>query len=132
MAYRPDIGYFDGLNYVAAMCLEFQDAETAFNSTVNLINEYIITAIDSERKGEFKQYITAFESALAEEVPDVAGHFSENEVDSGVILRDWMCSLFTRCVDFEKAKRLWDILLLEGGFGLVKISCGILKLYVID
>lgn len=112
------------------MCLEFQDAETAFSSAVNLINEYILIAIDPERKAEFKQYQVAFESALSEEVPEVANYFSENNVESSVILRDWMCSLFTRCVNFEKAKRLWDILLLEGGFGLVKISCGILKLYV--
>lgn len=40
-----------------------------------------------------------------------------------------MTSLFTQCVSFEKAKRLWDILLLEGPFGVVKISLGILKLF---
>ena len=129
VAYRPDIGYFDGLNFVAAMVLQFQDAESAFTSTVNLFSEYIVDAVDPERKADFKDYCTAFESALGEEVPEVASYFSDKEVESAVILRDWMCSLFTRCVSFEKAKRLWDILLLEGEFGLVKISCGILKYY---
>ena len=50
MAYRPDIGYFDGLNFVAAMVLQFQDAESAFTSTVNLFSEYIVDAVDPERK----------------------------------------------------------------------------------
>lgn len=127
VAYRPDIGYFDGLNYVAAMLLQFQDQESAFTSTVNLFQEYMVVVMDPDRKMEFKDYCTAFESALGEEVSEVASYFSESKIDSSVILRDWMCSLFTRCVNFEKAKRLWDILLLEGGFGLVKISCGILK-----
>ena len=40
-----------------------------------------------------------------------------------------MGSLFTRCVNYEKAKRIWDILLLEGPFGIVKIALGILKLF---
>lgn len=109
------------------MLLQFQDQESAFTSTVNLFGEYIVVVMDPERKVEFKDYCTAFESALSEEVPDVASYFSDSNIDSAVIIRDWTCSLFTRCVNFEKAKRLWDILLLEGGFGLVKISCGILK-----
>lgn len=66
MAYRPDIGYFDGLNFVAAMVLQFQDAESAFTSTVNLFSEYIVDAVDPERKADFKDYCTAFESALGE------------------------------------------------------------------
>ena len=40
-----------------------------------------------------------------------------------------MGSLFTHCVDYEKAKRLSDILLLEGPFGIVKIALGILRLF---
>lgn len=89
MAYRPDIGYFDGLNYVAAMLLQFQDQESAFTSTVNLFGEYIVDAVDAERSGEFKDYCAAFESALSEEVPDVASYFSDNNVNSAVILKDW-------------------------------------------
>ena len=40
-----------------------------------------------------------------------------------------MGSLFTHCVDYEKAKRIWDILLLEGPFDIVKIALGILRLF---
>ena len=110
------------------MLLQFQDQESAFTSTVNLFQEYMMVVMDPDQKMEFKDYCNAFELALGEEVGEVASYFSDSGIDSATILRDWMCSLFTRCVSFEKAKRLWDILLLEGGFGLVKISCGILKL----
>ena len=85
MAYRPDIGYFDGLNFVAAMVLQFQDAESAFTSTVNLFSEYIVDAVDPERKADFKDYCTAFESALGEEVPEVASYFSDKEVELSLI-----------------------------------------------
>ena len=129
VAYRPDIGYFDGLNYVAAMLLQFQDEESAFTSTVNLFTQYILNAVDSDMKSKFANYCAAFNLAMDEEVPNVKHAFQENKVEVMTILKDWMCSLFTRCVDFEKAKRLWDILLLEGPFGIVKISLGILKMF---
>ena len=47
----------------------------------------------------------------------------------GRALTSRMGSLFTHCVDYEKAKRIWDILLLEGPFGIVKIAMGILSLF---
>lgn len=129
VAYRPDIGYFDGLNYVSAMLLQFQDEESAFTSTVNLFTQYLSNAVDPEMKDKFKEYCAAFSSAMEEEVPDVRSAFQENKVDVAVILRDWIYSLFSRCVNFEDAKRLWDILLLEGPFGIVKIALGILKMF---
>ncbi|CBK24701.2 LOW QUALITY PROTEIN: uncharacterized protein [Blastocystis hominis] len=129
VAYRPDIGYFDGLNYISAMLLQFQDEESAFTSTVNLFTQYLSNAVDPEMKDKFKEYCAAFGSAMDEEVPDVRSAFQDNKVDIAVILKDWIYSLFTRCVNFEDAKRLWDILLLEGSFGIVKIALGILKMF---
>lgn len=129
VAYRPDIGYFDGLNFVGAMLLQFQDSESAFTSVVNLFMSYIINAVDPEMKSSFACYCNAFMSAMEEEVPDVASYFQENKISVDTILKDWMGSLFARTVSYEKSKRLWDILLLEGPFGIVKISLGILKHY---
>ena len=129
VAYRPDIGFFDGLNYISAMLLQFQDEESAFTSTVNLFTQYLSNAVDPEMKDKFKEYCAAFGSAMDEEVPDVRSAFQDNKVDIAVILKDWIYSLFTRCVNFEDAKRLWDILLLEGSFGIVKIALGILKMF---
>lgn len=129
VAYRPDIGYFDGLNYVAAMLLQFQDEESVFTSVVNLFLKYIINAVDPEMKSSFEDYCNTFNRALEEEVPDVASYFQEQDIKISTILKDWMGSLFARTVAYEKSKRLWDILLLEGPFGIVKIGLGILKYY---
>ena len=129
VAYRPDIGYFDGLNYVAAMLLQFQDEESVFTSVVNLFLKYIINAVDPEMKTSFEDYCSTFNRALEEEVPDVASYFQEQDIKISTILKDWMGSLFARTVAYEKSKRLWDILLLEGPFGIVKIGLGILKYY---
>ena len=129
VAYRPDIGYFDGLNYVAAMLLQFQDPESVFTSMVNLFMNYIINAVDPEMKSSFEDYCTTFERAMEEECVDVCNYFQENGVSTSTILKDWMGSLFARTVCYEKSKRLWDILLLEGPFGIVKIGLGILKMY---
>lgn len=129
VAYRPDIGYFDGLNYVAAMLLQFQDPETVFTSVVNLFLNYVILAVDPEMKTQFEDYCAAFMRAMEEEVPDVAGYFQEKDVSIATILKDWMGSLYARTVAYEKSKRIWDILLLEGPFGIIKIGLGILKMY---
>ena len=111
------------------MLLQFQDSESAFTSVVNLFMSYIINAVDPEMKSSFACYCNAFMSAMEEEVPDVASYFQENKISVDTILKDWMGSLFARTVSYEKSKRLWDILLLEGPFGIVKISLGILKHY---
>ena len=80
-------------------------------------------------KSSFEDYCHTFNRALEEEVPDVASYFQEQDIKISTILKDWMGSLFARTVAYEKSKRLWDILLLEGPFGIVKIGLGILKYY---
>lgn len=89
VAYRPDIGYFDGLNYVAAMLLQFEDVESVFTSTVNLFLQYIVDAVDPKNKDKFADYCSTFKSVLEEQLPSVASYFEEKDVDPTVLLKDW-------------------------------------------
>lgn len=89
VAYRTDIGYFDGLNYVAAMLLQFEDEESVFTSMVNLFLQYIVDAVDPKNKEKFEEYCSVFKKVMEEVVPDVAAHFEEKEVDLKVLLKEW-------------------------------------------
>lgn len=89
VAYRTDIGYFDGLNYVAAMLLQFEDEESVFTSMVNLFLQYIVDCGGPQEQGEVRGVLLRLQEGDGGGGADVAAHFEEKEVDLKVLLKEW-------------------------------------------
>ena len=63
---------------------------------------------------DFRLRIVQFDKYFNAHLPELFAHFQGLEIDTAVFLTDWLLSLFTKCLTFEVASRVWDNFLLEG------------------
>ncbi|GAC99063.1 hypothetical protein PHSY_006660 [Pseudozyma hubeiensis SY62] len=65
-----------------------------------------------------------FETLLADSMPKVFANLLAHNVKlHRVVLRDWVCELWTRWLDVDTVMRLWDVVLLDETDGMIYRVC---------
>lgn len=124
--YRPDIGYVQGMSYLAAMILlHVESDETGFICLVNLLHKSHFQYFYSVHHQGMGVYIAAFDECLKRSLPQLYTNFTVIGVHPQMYVIDWWMSLFSRALPYETAARCWDLFLLDEAF-LFRISIAIL------
>jgi hypothetical protein len=124
--YRPDIGYVQGMSYLAAMILlHVQDDKAAFIALANLLNKGHFRFFYSVHHQGMGVYISAFDGCLQRCLPELHTNFTVIGVNPQMYVIDWWMSLFSRALPYETAARCWDLYLLDDAY-LFRISIAIL------
>eukprot|EP01028_Stygiella_incarcerata_P002719 TRINITY_DN151_c0_g2_i1.p1 TRINITY_DN151_c0_g2~~TRINITY_DN151_c0_g2_i1.p1 ORF type:complete len:566 (+),score=159.05 TRINITY_DN151_c0_g2_i1:154-1698(+) len=129
VVYRPDIGYVQGMGYLAATLLLTMDEYDSFVAFCNLLNQhhfYDFFMMDMDRVGA---HIRAFEQLLMKTLPDVKMHFDSHNVRCDVFLFEWMLTAFMKTFPLDTACRVWDGFMFEGELFLFRVALGFLKTY---
>jgi hypothetical protein len=122
---NPDIGYIQGMSFLAAMVLlqvnEVDDAYRMFTSIISqvYVNGYVPLIPPS--------YMSLYDSAFRQNLPLLYDHFERVGVDVELYLIDWRLSLFSRVLKLDVCVRVWDCVLLHGESFVIKVALGILK-----
>jgi len=129
VCYRPDIGYVQGMSFIAAiLILNLEEAE-AFIVFANLINWPILASFYSVEQFAMERYYTTFSSHLSTNLPSIASHFSRLGLRPDLYILDWWMTLFSKCAPLDITCRIWDLLIRDGEEFLFKAALGILSLY---
>ncbi|GMF36413.1 unnamed protein product [Phytophthora fragariaefolia] len=129
--YRPDLGYIQGMSYLAAMlCLHMpQDRYLAFQCLANLmVNEHLFTfyLLDADLASV---YYTLFDTFLDSRHPQLHAHLREIGVFScSMYLMNWLQTLFLQVLPLESAARVFDNFLLDGTVFLFRTAMAIHEL----
>lgn len=128
--YRPDLGYIQGMSYLAAMlCLHMpQDRYLAFQCLANLmVHEHLFTfyLLDAELSGV---YYVLFEAFLKAQLPALHAHLRELGISSAMYLMNWLQTLFLQVLPLELATRVFDNFLLDGTVFLFRAAMAIHEL----
>ncbi|RLN96125.1 hypothetical protein BBJ28_00006483 [Nothophytophthora sp. Chile5] len=129
--YRPDLGYIQGMSYLAAMlCLHMpQDRYLAFQCLANLmVNEHLFTfyLLDADLAGV---YYALFDAFLSARQPRLHAHLREIGLFScSMYLMNWMQTLFLQVLPLELAARVFDNFLLDGTVFLFRTAMAIHEL----
>ncbi|KAL4159198.1 hypothetical protein PRNP1_004964 [Phytophthora ramorum] len=129
--YRPDLGYIQGMSYLAAMlCLHMpQDRYLAFQCLANLmVNEHLFTfyLLDADLASV---YYTLFDTFLNSRLPHLHAHLREIGVFScSMYLMNWLQTLFLQVLPLESAARVFDNFLLDGTVFLFRTAMAIHEL----
>lgn len=126
VCYRPDIGYVQGMSYLAAILLLYLDDYTAFTCLANLLNRPVHMAF-YKMEGELQQYISLFETIFKRSLPDLFNHFEAIGLTSDMYLLDWFLTIFSKSLPLDTATRLWDVYIFEGQSFFFRAAIGILK-----
>ncbi|GMF26624.1 unnamed protein product [Phytophthora lilii] len=129
--YRPDLGYIQGMSYLAAMlCLHMpQDRYLAFQCLANLmVNEHLFTfyLLDADLANV---YYTLFDTFLETRLPRLHAHLREIGLFScSMYLMNWLQTLFLQVLPLESAARVFDNFLLDGTVFLFRTAMAIHEL----
>lgn len=126
VCYRPDIGYVQGMSYLAAILLLYLDDSAAFSCLANLLNRSVQMAF-YKMDVDMQQYISLFETLFKRTLPELFSHFESIGLTSDMYLLDWILTIFSKSLPLDLSTRLWDIYIYEGQSFFFRASLGILK-----
>ncbi|XP_068597076.1 TBC1 domain family member 12 [Brachionichthys hirsutus] len=127
--YRPDIGYVQGMSFIAAvLILNLEEAE-AFITFANLLNKPCQMAFFRVDHELMLKYFAAFEVFFEENLPRLFSHFQTNNLTPDLYLIDWIFTLYSKSLPLDVACRVWDVFCRDGEESLFRTGLGILRLF---
>ncbi len=127
VCYRPDIGYVQGMSYLAALLLLQMDTYECFQCLSNLLNRTVMLVSFKMNRTQIEGYMELLRALLRKHVPKVEAQFQQQNIVLETFAIDWILTLFAKSLPLEVAARLWDIFLFEGEVFLFRAIVGVLK-----
>lgn len=128
-SYRPDVGYVQGMSYIAAILLLNYETYDAFLLFANLLNQDFYFSFFNMNVKLMNCHLQCFQTLFAQHLPDLAEHFQELDVEPSMYLYDWFLTIFCRCMPLDAAFRIWDNYFLHGPPFLFRTALAVLLLY---
>jgi len=127
--FRPDIGYVQGMSYLAAMLLLYLPAYPAFVGLCNLINTPSVLGLYRLEPRAVECRSLVFQRLCAAQMPTVA-HRLFNEVDlrPEQFLLEWFMTLYAKCLSIDVASVIWDLFFLDGEVVLYCTALALLRM----
>ena len=129
---RPDIGYVQGLSYIAGTLLLHMDKFQAFVCFMNIILSPNILPFYLLDEKNIKKRLDLFYDIFKINLPELFDHFKENEIMPEHYLLEWFMTLYTKNVYIDLAFRIWDIYMIEGIISLYKTAIVIFSIHQKD
>ena len=119
---RPDIGYVQGLSYIAGILLTQMDKFQAFTCFCNIIlSPNIFTFYRLDGIG-IKKRLELFNDILKSSLINIYELFNKNLILPEHYLLEWIMTLYTRTFNIEIVLRIWDIYMIKGFVVLYKVA----------
>ncbi|GFP84871.1 tbc1 domain family member 2a [Phtheirospermum japonicum] len=124
-----DVGYCQGLNYVAAMLLlVMKTEEEAFWMLAVLLENVLFNDCYTSNLSGCHVDQRVFRDLLTKKCPRIAAHLETIEFDVSLVCTEWFICLFSKSLPSETTLRVWDILFYEGANVLFNVALAIFKM----
>ncbi|KAI7849509.1 rab-GTPase-TBC domain-containing protein [Circinella umbellata] len=125
--YDNDVGYCQGISFIAGPLLLNMPEEEAFCVLVQLMNQYSLRGHFTPQLDLLHQRLYQFDGVLQDHLPHVHRHFETQGIRSSMYASQWFMTLFAYKFPLDFVFRIYDILLAEGiealySFGLALIQ----------
>ena len=128
-ALDPEIGYCQGMGFIAAMLLTYMTEEDAFYTLVAVLNRPAapFRKMYSPDMLATQRFLDVFGHLGRLYLPKIFSKFEKEGMHQSMFLTEWIMTIFTRNFSFEFVTRVWDIFLNEDSKILYRICLGLLK-----
>lgn len=124
--FRPDVGYVQGMSFLAAMFLLNMDTFDAFVAFANLLNRPCQLAFFMVDQSIMDAYYRTFDVLLEDQIPKLYTHMKKQCLSHDIYLIDWIFTLFSKSLPLDTACRVWDLFCRDGEEFLFRTALGIL------
>jgi len=129
VCYRPDLGYVQGMSFIAAILLLNLEEAEAFIVFANLVNRPLLAAFYRVDTAAMSQNYSIFSAHLSSHLPRLARHFARAGLRPDLYMVDWVMTLFSKAAPLDITCRIWDLLIRDGEDFLFRAALGLLSLY---
>ncbi|KAF7141409.1 hypothetical protein RHMOL_Rhmol06G0240100 [Rhododendron molle] len=124
-----DVGYCQGLNYVAALLLlVMKTEEDAFWMLAVLLENVLVNDCYTTNLSGCHVEQRVFKDLLIKNCPRIAAHLDALEFDVSLVATEWFLCLFSKSLPSETTLRVWDVLFYEGAKVLFHVALAIFKM----
>ncbi|KAJ9682988.1 hypothetical protein PVL29_018823 [Vitis rotundifolia] len=114
--YDRDVGYVQGMGFLAGLLLLYMSEEDAFWLMVALLKG----AVHAPMEGLYlvglplvQQYLFQFDTLVREQLPRLGEHFTQEVISPSMYASQWFITVFSYSFPFHLALRIWDVFLYE-------------------
>ena len=123
---RPDMGYVQGLSYIAAVLLMQMEKFQAFVTFCNIILSPDIFAFYKLDENGIRKRLDIFNEIFECNLQKLYNHFNICSIFPEHYLLEWIMTLYTRTFHIDLVVRIWDVFMIEGIISLYKIAIVVL------
>lgn len=128
VCYRPDVGYVQGMSYIAAVLILNMEHFDAFVCFANLLNRPLHVAAFTLNQLQIQAYFSAYNEVLNYNLPKLYAHFEYSGLTPDLYLLDWIYTIFAKAMPLDIACRVWDLFLRDGEEFIFRTALG--KLHI--
>ncbi|XP_032691910.1 TBC1 domain family member 12 isoform X3 [Lontra canadensis] len=123
--YRPDVGYVQGMSFIAAVLILNLEEADAFIAFANLLNKPCQLAFFRVDHNMMLKYFATFEVFFEENLSKLFLHFKSYSLTPDIYLIDWIFTLYSKSLPLDLACRVWDVFCRDGEEFLFRTGLGI-------
>ncbi|KAK4369384.1 hypothetical protein RND71_013176 [Anisodus tanguticus] len=124
-----DVGYCQGLNYVAALLLlVMKTEEDAFWMLAVLLENVLVSDCYTNNLSGCHVEQRVFKDLLTKKCPRLAAHLDALKFDVSLVCTEWFLCLYSKSFPSETTLRVWDVLFYEGAKVLFHVALAIFKM----
>jgi hypothetical protein len=126
--YDDEIGYCQGMNFVAAMFLTFLPEEESFWLLVAIMNDdpYSMRELFTKDMSGSLETLFVANRLLRKLLPDLHQHLNNEGVDISMFACQWLMTIFSSSFNFDLVSKVWDNFLVEGWKVVYRVFIAIL------
>ncbi|KAF7270617.1 hypothetical protein GWI33_016413 [Rhynchophorus ferrugineus] len=129
VCFRPDVGYLQGMSYLAAILILNMEPCDAFVCFANLLNQPLHLSAFTLNQAQMNAYYAAYNQVFNNHLPRLYAHFEKAGLTPDLYLLDWIYTVFAKAMPLDVACRVWDLFLRDGYEFIFRTALGILHLY---
>mmetsp|Transcript_19712 Transcript_19712/g.29452 ORF Transcript_19712/g.29452 Transcript_19712/m.29452 type:complete len:381 (-) Transcript_19712:110-1252(-) len=126
--YDSNVGYCQGMGFIAGLMLLYMDEEATFWILVALIStpKFDMRGLFSNRFPLLDQCFFIFDTLLRRHVPRLMLHLQKMQVHCNMYAHRWFITVFSSNFSLEVVNRIWDIYLQEGPRIVFRVAIAIM------
>ena len=125
---RPEIGYCQGMNFIAGALINFIDnEEKCFWIFLSFIDNIEMNLLYLKNMPDYQIRVYQLKSFIKEYFPELAIHFKKNQINPDVFFSKWILTIFSNYLSFDVLYKVWDVFIFDKWKAIFKFSLLILN-----
>ena len=125
---RPEIGYCQGMNFIAGALINFiDDEEKCFWIFLSFIDNIEMNLLYLKNMPDYSIRVYQLNFYIKEYFPELSIHFKKHQINPDVFFSKWILTIFSNYLPFEVLYKVWDVFIMDKWKAIFKFSLMILN-----